>query len=65
LWPQGAMFLVNCSPDGRIFLWLTRDQAAGLSRIARGLTWEEPLPIPLSHSGMILRGQRTGGYTPP
>jgi 16S rRNA (guanine527-N7)-methyltransferase len=52
-------------PGGRIFLWLTRDGAAGLSGIAGGLTWEEPLPIPLSRSGVILPGQRTGGYTPP
>jgi 16S rRNA (guanine527-N7)-methyltransferase len=52
-------------PGGRIFLWLTRDQASGLSGIACGLIWEEPLPIPLSRSGVILPGQRTGGFTPP
>jgi 16S rRNA (guanine527-N7)-methyltransferase len=52
-------------PGGRIFLWLTGDQASGLSGIPCGLTWEEPLPIPLSRSGVILPGQRTGGFTPP
>jgi len=61
-----APLAVQClKPGGRIFLWLTRDQVAGLSGIACGLTWEEPLPIPLSRSGVILRGQRCRGFTPP
>jgi 16S rRNA (guanine527-N7)-methyltransferase len=47
-------------PGGRIFLWLTRDQAASLNRIACGLTWDEPLPIPLSRNGVILPGRRHG-----
>ena len=47
-------------PGGRIFLWLTRDQAASLVRVECKLTWEEPLPIPLSRNGVILPGQRRG-----
>jgi len=52
-------------PAGRIFLWLTREQAAGLRGIECGFTWAASLPIPLSRSGVILPGQRSGGYTPP
>jgi 16S rRNA (guanine527-N7)-methyltransferase len=52
-------------PGGRIFLWLTRDQAAGLRSVECGLapslTWEEPLPIPLSRRGVICHGRRRGG----
>jgi 16S rRNA (guanine527-N7)-methyltransferase len=48
-------------PGGRIFLWLTRDRAASLNRIACGLTWDEPLPIPLSRNGVIFPGRRHGG----
>jgi 16S rRNA (guanine527-N7)-methyltransferase len=47
---------------GRIFLWLTRDQAVGLRSVERGLaaslTWEEPLPIPLSRKGVICRARK-------
>jgi 16S rRNA (guanine527-N7)-methyltransferase len=45
-------------PNGNLLLWLTTDQAAGLSSIKCGLTWGEPLPIPLSHSGAIYRGTK-------
>jgi 16S rRNA (guanine527-N7)-methyltransferase len=52
-------------PGGGIFLWLTSEQAAGLRGIECGLTWKEPLPIPLSRSGVILPGERSGGLAPP
>jgi len=45
-------------PNGNLFLWLTQDQAAGLSSIESGLTWGEPLPIPLSRTGVIYRGTK-------
>jgi 16S rRNA (guanine527-N7)-methyltransferase len=56
-----APFAAQClRPGGRIFLWLTRDQAASLSGIASGLSWEEPLPIPLSRNGVICRARKLG-----
>jgi 16S rRNA (guanine527-N7)-methyltransferase len=52
-------------PGGRIFLWLTRDQAAELHGVECSLTWEEPLAIPLTHTGVILPGRRCSGETAP
>jgi 16S rRNA (guanine527-N7)-methyltransferase len=45
-------------PNGSLFLWLTQDQAGGLASIECGLTWGEPLPIPLSRTGAIYRGTK-------
>jgi len=45
-------------PNGCLLLWLTQDQAAQLAGIECGLAWSEPLPIPLSRSGIICRGTR-------
>lgn len=46
-------------PEGILLLWLTRDQATALDRIGSGLIWGEPLPIPLTRSGVVCRGQKT------
>jgi 16S rRNA (guanine527-N7)-methyltransferase len=43
---------------GNVLLWLTRDQGLGLNAIASGLTWGEPLAIPLTRSGVICRGTK-------
>ena len=48
-------------PGGSLLLWLTQDQAAGLARIESGLTWSEPLPIPLSRAAEIWLGLKPGG----
>jgi 16S rRNA (guanine527-N7)-methyltransferase len=45
-------------PNGNILLWLTQDQAASLASIESGLAWANPLPIPLSRTGVIWRGTR-------
>lgn len=45
-------------PGGSLCLWLTQDQAAGLSSIACRLNWTEPLPIPLSRTGVIWLGSK-------
>lgn len=44
---------------GSLLLWLTRDQAASLASIHSGLAWTGPLPIPLTRSGEVWRGNRT------
>jgi len=44
--------------NGCLLLWLTQDQAAQLANIECDLAWSEPLPIPLSRSGIISRGTR-------
>ena len=46
--------------NGNLLLWLTQDQASGLARIVSGLTWSEPLPIPLTRTGEIWRGIKPG-----
>lgn len=43
-------------PGGRIFLWVTRDQASRLSNTPGDFTWAEPLAIPLSRTAQILPG---------
>ena len=43
-------------PAGKLLLWLTRDQAAVLPTLDSGLTWLEPVPIPLSTAGEIWVG---------
>src|SRR5208337_5258082 len=53
--PLAAQFL---KPNGSLLLWLTQDQAAGLDKIKSGLTWGEPLPIPLTRTGVIYRGTK-------
>ena len=45
-------------PEGSLLLWLTRDQASALAGIESGLAWNEPLPIPLTRTGVIWRGTR-------
>jgi 16S rRNA (guanine527-N7)-methyltransferase len=45
-------------PNGNLLLWLTQDQAAGLAGIESSLTWSEPLPIPLTRTGVIYRGTK-------
>jgi 16S rRNA G527 N7-methylase RsmG len=44
-------------PGGRIFLWLTREQAANVRQTMPEVGWRDPLPIPLSRSGVILPGE--------
>jgi len=51
--PMAAQCL---KPNGNLLLWLTQDQAAALASIERGLTWSEPMPIPLTRTGEIWRG---------
>ena len=43
-------------PGGNLLLWLSHDQTAGLTGPEGGLTWVDPLPIPLTRSGEIWRG---------
>ena len=43
-------------PGGNLLLWLSQDQAAGLATIESALTWGQPLPIPLTRTGVIWRG---------
>jgi 16S rRNA (guanine527-N7)-methyltransferase len=43
-------------PGGSLLLWLTHDQAAELPSIKSGLTWRDPLPIPLTRSGEVWHG---------
>jgi 16S rRNA (guanine527-N7)-methyltransferase len=45
-------------PHGSLLLWLTRDQTAALAGIESGLAWSEPLPLPLTRTGVIYRGTR-------
>lgn len=47
-------------PNGNLLLWLTRDQLAALADIPGGLTWSEPLPIPLTHNSVVWRGVKQG-----
>jgi len=51
--PRAAQCL---KPGGSLLLWLTQHQAAGLAKTESGLTWSEPLPIPLTRTGEIWRG---------
>ena len=44
-------------PGGRLFLWLTREQVTTLMSVPTNLRWEEPLPIPRSRSGIVMRGR--------
>ncbi len=44
------------SPNGTLLLWLSDDQARGLSRIDCGLTWTDPLAIPLTRAAKVWRG---------
>jgi len=46
-------------PGGRIFLWLTRDQGSSLSKTSGDFTWAEPLAIPLSRTGQLMRGTKS------
>jgi 16S rRNA (guanine527-N7)-methyltransferase len=48
----------SLKPHGSLLLWLTHDQTAGLASIKSGLTWLDPLPIPLSRTGIICRGTK-------
>jgi 16S rRNA (guanine527-N7)-methyltransferase len=51
----------NClTPGGSLLLWLTQEQAANLTKIASGLTWANPLPIPLSRTAGIWHGIKPG-----
>lgn len=53
--PLAAQIL---KPGGTLLLWLTQDQTAALAAIDAGLTWSEPLPIPLTRTGEIWRGAK-------
>jgi 16S rRNA (guanine527-N7)-methyltransferase len=43
-------------PGGNLLLWLSHDQTTGLASTECGLTWVDPLPIPLTRTGVIWRG---------
>ncbi len=43
-------------PGGRMFLWLTRDSASEVVGFKSSVVWQDPLPIPLTHSSVILSG---------
>jgi 16S rRNA (guanine527-N7)-methyltransferase len=43
-------------PGGSLLLWLSQAQSAGLTTIDSGLTWLDPLPIPLSRTTEVWRG---------
>jgi 16S rRNA (guanine527-N7)-methyltransferase len=43
-------------PGGNLLLWLSQEQAAGLATLDSGLTWLDPLPIPLSRTTEVWRG---------
>jgi len=43
-------------PGGSLLLWLTQDQFAPLRTIDTGLNWAQPLPIPLTRTGLICQG---------
>jgi 16S rRNA (guanine527-N7)-methyltransferase len=45
-------------PEGSVLLWLSQEQAAGLTTIDSGLTWLDPLPIPLSRTTEVWRGMK-------
>ena len=45
-------------PKGSLILWLTQDQAVQLASIGCDLAWSEPLPIPLTRTGIVCRGTR-------
>lgn len=47
-------------PGGQVLLWLTAEQALDLEGFDSGLTWAEPLIIPLSRSTQIWRGHKSG-----
>jgi 16S rRNA (guanine527-N7)-methyltransferase len=47
-------------PGGSLFLWLTKEQAAGLVGIESGLTWGDPVPIPLARTSEVWRGSKQG-----
>jgi 16S rRNA (guanine527-N7)-methyltransferase len=46
------------APGGSLLLWLTQQQAVDLTKIASGLIWADPLPIPLSRTAEIWRGTK-------
>ncbi len=45
-------------PGGKLLLWLSREQASSLASINSGLTWTEPLAIPLSRTTEIWCGEK-------
>jgi 16S rRNA (guanine527-N7)-methyltransferase len=47
-------------PGGSLLLWLSHQQAEGLTTIDSGLTWMDPQPIPLSRTTEIWRGTKSG-----
>ncbi|MFB3922327.1 MAG: 16S rRNA (guanine(527)-N(7))-methyltransferase RsmG [Terriglobia bacterium] len=53
--PSAAECLV---PGGRLCLWLTADQTKTISSISPGLSWGDPIPIPLAHESQIVVGTR-------
>jgi 16S rRNA (guanine527-N7)-methyltransferase len=46
------------APGGRLCLWLTRRQAAALPGLKLGLTWEQPIDLPLGRERQILVGRK-------
>ena len=49
----------SLKPGGSLLLWLSHEQASGLTTIDSGLTWQDPLPIPLSRTTEVWRGEKT------
>lgn len=47
-------------PGGRIILWLSEKQASTLLRLESRVGWQPPIPIPLSHHGVICCGRPYG-----
>lgn len=45
-------------PGGSLLLWLSQEQAGGLTPIDSGLTWMDPLPIPLSRTTEVWWGKK-------
>lgn len=45
-------------PDGTLLLWLSHNQASKLTALESTLTWNEPLPIPLSRTGEVWPGTK-------
>ena len=60
-----SAFAAAQSPPPTLWQMQESGTTAGLRGIECGFTWAASLPIPLSRSGVILPGQRSGGYTPP
>jgi 16S rRNA (guanine527-N7)-methyltransferase len=45
-------------PGGKLLLWLSREQGTSLGAVSSGLTWRDPLEIPLSRTTEIWCGEK-------